>query len=147
MPSIVKEFSSRSRTIRFRILADRIRGRLTAQVSVSCGNSLKIAQVDPIPFLFFLWEIGRHETFSNIRHFFDDGGKAVEVASIYDSRTDSDRIRITIRGLEEPNFGEIRVPVRYFRERAQSIPYEIEAFITGLVNKNAALDLRNREPI
>jgi len=141
MPSIVKEFSSRQKTIRFRILADKINGRLAAQISVSCGKSLKIIHVEPVPLLFFLWEVGKHETYSDIRHVFDEDGKGAEIVSMYDSRTKSDRIRITVHGIES-NLNEVRVPVRYFRERAQSIQGEIDVFITALVNKPLTFNMR-----
>jgi hypothetical protein len=141
MPSIVKEFSSRNKTVRFRITADKIGGRLTAMISVSCGKSLTFINVEPVPMLFFLWELGKHDTFSDISHRFEQDGKGVDIASMYDSRTKSDRIRITVNGLGT-NLNEIRVPVRYFRERAQSIPSEIDVFITALVNKPLTFNMR-----
>ena len=135
MPTLIKEYSSRQKTVRIRILTDNIRHCLKASISFECGKRLTVVSFEPVPLLFFLYEIGKNATFTDISLAYQEDGKLLQMCGIYDSRTKSDRVKIAVIA-EESTVGEVRIPVRVFRDSSLKLREEIPTFINSLASVN-----------
>ena len=133
MTALIKEFSSKSKTIRIRIQRDNLAHCLTGVVSIAYGARLTVLQFDPVKLIFFLYEIGKNSAFAKIDCELADDLRVIRAVSIYDSRTKSDRIKITIESDGE-TLTEIRVPVREFRNKSIQLHEEIAQFINSAVS-------------
>lgn len=133
MTALIKEFNSKAKTIRIRLQRDGLDNCLKGIVSITYGTRLTILQFDPVKLIFFLYEIGKNSAFAKIDCLLLDDDKTIRAVSIYDSRTKSDRIKITIVSAGQ-TLTEIRVPVREFRNRSICLHEELGQFINSAVS-------------
>jgi hypothetical protein len=131
MVALIREFNTKSHSVKFRLSLDPYHGILRGLVLVSRGSVQSFMSVDAFKLFCFFYEIGNTTTIDTACFSLKDENTDVAISKIYDSRTKSERVRIVV-SYEEEIKSDIRLPAREFKDSIEGIHEDMSSFLNNL---------------